>query len=101
MKVVNFNNNSHHLNILPRYYPNLDITVTLTNEITQEETIVTAEYMTVNGLMGVSFDYNFIKGYKYQIKITNEDGVLYRDKIIATDQDPQEFKQTNDLYYYE
>ena len=38
---------------------------------------------------------------KYQLKIDDTNGIIYRGKLIATDQDPQEFKQTNDLYYYE
>jgi len=91
----------HTASLIPRYIPLDIINVTLYNEATQVESTPLNNYSITNGIMSVTFDFNFIKDDKYQLKIDDTNGIIYRGKLIATDQDPQEFKQTNDLYYYE
>ena len=51
--------------------------------------------------MTITFDYNFIENDKFTIKISDSNGVIYRDKLISTSQTTQDFKSTKDLYYYE
>jgi len=91
----------HYISFIARYKPTIDLDVALYNEASQIETIVESKFSTVDGLTTVSFDFNFVENDKYQIKITDCDGIMFRGKIIASSQTPQEFKQTKDLYYYE
>ena len=101
MKIVNPNNTSHLIVIIPRDYNYTTLVLNLYNEETQVNEIVDNEFMTVNGLLSIGFDYDFIEGQKFQIKITDNEVVIYRGKLIATSQDPQTFKASKDLYYYE
>lgn len=101
MKVVNPANTSHEIVIIPRQYTYTDLVLELYNEETQLSEIVTNTFSTEDGLLTVGFDYDFIDGQKFQIKITEESEVLYRGKLIATTQSTQTFKASNELYYYE
>ena len=35
------------------------------------------------------------------MKLIEDGEVVYRDKLFITSQEPQDFKATKDLYYYE
>ena len=100
MKVLNPNNLNHSIKFIPRYYPDFPITLTLKNESTNVETIVNCDYTLVNGLCEVHFDYTFDNKSKFQIKI-EEENVIFRGKLLITDQGTQDYKITKDLYYYE
>lgn len=91
----------HSISFIARYKPTIDLDVALYNEASQIETIVESTFSTVDGLTTVSFDFNFAENDKYQLKISDVDGVMFRGKIVATVQTAQDFKQTKDLYYYE
>ena len=101
MKVVNPNNTSHEIIIIPRQYTYTDLVLELYNEETQESETVTNTFQTVDGLLTIGFDYDFIDGQKFQIKITEDSDVLYRGKLFVTTQNTQTFKASNNLYYYE
>jgi len=100
MIVLNPNDTSHSFDIIPRYYPTDYINVFLYNEETKF-TLVVNTYSILNGIMTITFNYTFIEGAKYQIKIEDVNGVVYRDKMFITSQNTQEFKATKDHYYYE
>jgi len=100
MIVVNSENTDHTFDIIPRYYPR-DIVLELYNEVTQVSEIVNQLFVVNDGVMTVSFSYTFTEQAKYQIKLTDENGVVFRGKLIATSQTPQDYKQTNNLYVYE
>lgn len=102
MIVVIPTNTNHIVKVIPRFYPSDEITVELYNETNKEKTIVANNYIVVDGNIFFDFDYTFTDGQKFQIKIYNSTGVIFRGKLIATSQTPQNFKQTNNLYtYYE
>jgi len=101
MKKVDPNDTTHLIAIIPRYYVDGEIDLFLYNELTQVETTLTPIYVTQNGIMTLTFDFNFSENDKYQVKITDANGIIYRDKIFATSQITQDFKATNDLYFYE
>jgi len=94
-------NTEHTLLLIGRYDTSKAIVLVLYNEATQEETTPASTYELLNGIMSVTFDFAFVENDKYQVKISDVDGIIYRGKLIATSQQPQEFKQTNELYYYE
>ena len=100
MKVVNPNNVSHTISLIPRFYSD-DLILELYNETTRAETTVVNTVLIVDGILSMSFDFSFSENDKFQIKISKDSEILYRGKLIATTQPPQEYKLTNGLYYYE
>ena len=46
------------------------------------------------------FDYTFKENDRYQMKISENDVITFRGKIVATDQTPQQFKLTTGKYTY-
>ena len=100
MIVVNSKNTVHTFDIIPRYYPRA-IVLELYNEVTQVSEIVNQLFVVNDGIMTVSFSYTFTEQAKYQIKLTDENGVVFRGKLIATSQTPQDYKQINNIYVYE
>lgn len=98
--VINPNNTTHTLNVLPRYYPDNDLTIYLFNESSRITDTVVNTYSISNGKLKIKFDFTFNNKEKYQLKVSEGDKIVYRGKIIITTQDPQDFKLTNDLYYY-
>ena len=100
MIVVNPENTNHTFDFIPRYYPTA-IVLNLYNEVTQVSEVVNQLFVVNDGIMTVSFSYTFSEQSKYQIKLTDDNGVVFRGKLIATSQTPQDYKQTNNLYVYE
>jgi hypothetical protein len=101
MIAINPNNTAHVIKLIPRFYPTDAIVFNLYNETLQTSENLDNEYMTVNGIMSIGFDLECIEGAKYQIKITEDDTVIFRGKLFATTQNTETFKATKDLYYYE
>jgi len=101
MKVVLPIDTTHLIALIPRYYTSDALVLELYNEVKQTKEIVSCIYIIQNGLMTITFDYNFIENDKFAIKISDSNGVIYRDKIFATSQTTQDFKSNKDLYYYE
>lgn len=99
MKVVNPNNNTHAISIIPRSYVE-PIVLELYNEVTQIETIVANSITVTDGILLITFDFTFSEGDKYQIKLSKDSEILYRGKLLATSQDPQKYKLTNGIYFY-
>ncbi len=98
--VINPDNTTHTLKVIPRFYPNLDITVYLYNEATQVTETPSNTYNITNGKLNVTFDFTFVNKDRHQIKISEGEKVVYRGKLVTTNQDPQDFKLTDGLYYY-
>jgi len=100
MKIVLPSDTTHSIDLIPRFYPT-SIVLNLYNETTRESTDVASTFSVVDGIMNVSFDFTFTENQKYQIKIKESDEVVYRGKLIATSQAPQDYKLTEGLYRYE
>lgn len=100
MTAVNPNDTLFSFRIIPRFYPIGSVTLEITSETTKEKTEVLNAYSINNGYLDIGFEFSFTDKEKYSLKIYNEDGVIYRGKIIATEQQPQEYKLTKDLFYY-
>jgi len=100
MKIVNPNDTEHTLLLIPRFYPTGGLVLSLYNEFTQVSTDVDNIYVTTDGNLFITFDFEFENNSRYQIKITEGENVVYRGKLMATTQEPQDFKLTNNVYYY-
>lgn len=101
MKVVLSTDSTHTLSLIPRYYPSLAVVVELKNEVTKTKTEVANTYSISDGEMSIVFDFSFADKDRYQLKLTEGSSVVYRGKIICTDQTVQDFKLTNEIYTYE
>jgi hypothetical protein len=100
MKVVDPNNATHNITLIPRFETSSALTLVLYNETTQESTTVTNTYDIRDGNLTITYDFTFTDKDKFQIKITDGTDVIYRGKIIATTQTPQDYKLTDGIYVY-
>jgi hypothetical protein len=100
MKVVQ-TGTAHSISFIPRFYPTLDLVVSLYNEADRSTGTPANTYATSNGYTTVNFTYTFVEKDRFQIKITEGSEVVYRGKILVTDQTPQDYKITNGIYVYE
>ena len=98
--VINPNDSTHTLNVIPRFEPSNDLVVQLYNEASKEVTTPSNTYNITNGKLNITFTFTFVDKDRHQIKVTEGNTVVYRGKLLTTTQDPQDFKLTNDLYYY-
>ena len=101
MKIVNPNNTNHDIKLISRVYPVATLDLLLYNESTQIETSVANTYIIQNGFLNLNFDFTFVEGDKFQIKILELTNVIYRGKLIATSEDTQTYLNDNNEYYYE
>ena len=101
MKVVNISDTSHSIEFIPRLYNVIGTTLLLTNEANKEEYTITHTISGSESIITLSFDYTFTEGDRFQIKLSNETEVIYRGRLIATDQTPQNYNATKDYYTYE
>ena len=101
MKIVNPNNTNHDIKLISRVYPVATLDVLLYNESTQIETSVVNTYILQDGFLNLNFDFTFVEGDKFQIKILELTNVIYRCKLIATSEDTQTYLNDNNEYYYE
>jgi len=98
MKVVNPNDTEHTIVLIPRYYPVDAITFSLFNEATQTSENIDNTYTITDGNLSIVFEYTFTENTKFQIKL-DESEIVYRGKLIATSQIPQDYKLTDNVYY--
>ncbi len=101
MKVVNPDNTSHSFLFVPRYYDFNELELVLTNPATGVTTEVANTNVTHDGFTNISFDFTFANNDKYEVVIKEEDEIVYRGKLIATDQATQSYKLTAGFYRYE
>lgn len=101
MIVVNPDNTSHIIKFVPRYTPITALTFITYNEATQVSNTINNSYVVVDGFLELSFSNIFAEGDKLQFEIQESEQVVYRGKIFATTQTPQDYKLTKDLYFYE
>ena len=102
MKVINPNNQINEIKLIPRFNDVEAFDLLLINETTKEETTFFIDnYSYQNGILVFGFDFDMNEGDKYELKLSILNEVLYRGKIFATAQEPQDFDLTKDLYIYE
>ena len=98
MKVLNTTDSTHTIKLVPRFYASDSVVLELKNEYSRETETVANTYSVSNGVVSIVFDYTFTDKQRFQFKLTKDSNVVYRGKISITDQDPQDFKLTKDLY---
>jgi len=100
MKVVNPEDTEHIITLIPRYYPKENINLSLFNEATKVIENVDNTHTVTDGVLFLSFEYTFTENQKFQIKLNQDNEIVFRGKLIATSQTPQDYKLTNNVYFY-
>jgi hypothetical protein len=101
MKVVLPIISTHLIVLIPRFYPLNALTLELKNEVNGVISFNIPNYLIENGKMYVSFNHIFTENDRFEIKITENNEVVYRGKLFCTAQTPQQYSQTKDIYIYE
>lgn len=94
-------NTTHEFNFIPRFVPSGELILELYDETLQTTETIDNTNTYSNGYVIITFDLVCTENQKFQLKISEGDEVIYRDKIFITSQNTQEFKATKDHYYYE
>lgn len=100
MKVVNPIDTEHLVVIITRFAITGDLVLELYNEGLKTTETVECTSTTSNGLTTLVFEYTFKEDERYQMKVSDDVQVVYRDIIKSTSQNTQDFKSANGLYYY-
>lgn len=110
MIVVNPTETRHNISLIPRYYTTDAFVLELKNESTNVLSTInivlsgssfTNNFSISDGYLFLKFDADFLENDKFRITLKQGDEIMYRGKIKATSQEPQDYKQTKDKYYYE
>lgn len=103
MIVLSPNTTDHTLKIIPRYYAEGNVFLELWNEETKETLQYTIEMVSLDGYSYLNFEQEFIDKTNYQIKLTQDDEVVYRGKLFITSQanETQSYQITKDVFTYE
>lgn len=90
----------HTLEIIPRYYPQGNVTLVLYNEATQKSESFIVAPTELNGYLYLSFTKEFANNSTYQVCIEQATDVVYRGKLLVTDQagDTQDFQISKDVF---
>lgn len=91
----------HIFNFIPRFIPSDELILELYDETLQTTQTIGNLHTYANGLTTITFDLVCTESQKFQLKISEGEEVIYRDKIFVTSQNTQAFKATKDHYYYE
>lgn len=95
MKVLDFNNTSHSVTLIPREMPSGSIVLRLDG---QDD--INCNYVVNNGYLIITFEYTFFDKDRYGFSIIEGSEIIYRGKIYVTDQETQNYKQSLDLYEF-
>ena len=108
MKEFDINLAFQILVIIPRFYPENDIELTIEREFngtTYTRTFTNLEYVISNGYLSIVLDDSeFLdmldNNSTFRILIKDSKMVVYRGKAIATNQEPQDYQLTKGVYIY-
>ncbi len=98
MKVLLPSLSTHTIIIEPRYYTSNAIDLYSYNEATKEDSTQVVTSVVNSGVMSVTFDLDVLEGDKFTFKMSESGNIIYRCKVIATEQNPQDYKLTNGKY---
>lgn len=102
MHIVKSTDTTHTIKLIPREYTLLDVVLTITNEETDTDYTVANSFITTDGIMAVTFDFDFTEKQRFSLYIEDsKEDIIYRGKIICLNDDTQDIKQSTDYYVYE
>lgn len=98
MNVFNPNDTIHTLKVIPRFYPDGDVTIKLHFKERGEPFTQTLTPIIADGYMTIFIDKVFSNNQNMSITISQADEIVYRGKIFVTDQATQEYSLTDDIF---
>lgn len=102
MKVISPDNTTHIIDYIYRRELVGNPVFELTNETTKvSENLSATQITTIDGLSTMYFVKTVSNNEKYTMKVTDDDGVVYRCKVFVTNQDVQNFDKTKGFITYE
>ena len=96
--VVNPNDTTHEIRVIPREYFTGILVVTIVDEWTELSATPDNTYIIDKGYLYVTFDHTFKERDNYRLTMTNDGNIIYRGNIFATSQDTQNFKLSEGVY---
>ncbi len=100
MKVILPSNSTHTIKFTPRYEPTNILSLEVTKEGVNTTEIIEPTYTISNGVMSLTFDLDVLEQDRYSFKLIEDEEVVFRGKLFATEQEPQDFKLTKNTYTY-
>lgn len=100
MKILNPNNTTHTITLLPRFSPLNPLILELTNKVSKVVSVVGNTFIYERGVLNIAFDFTVLESEQYLIEITDDSVVIFVDNIFCTAQDPQNYKLTKDKIIY-
>lgn len=88
------------MTLIPRFDSSNALTLYLYNETSQVKSTVENTYVVTDGNLTMNYSFTFADNSKYKIEIKDGANVIYRGKLIATTQTPQDYKLTDGEYIY-
>ena len=101
MKVASPFSSSHNISFIPRFYGSTTVNFILRNEATNVESDISNTYTYEDGIGNINFTFTFKEAQKFQMTIKEGTDIVFRGKLIATNQLPQEYRLTEGYYTYE
>lgn len=101
-KVVNPINPTHTIAFVPRFDSASPFLLHLTNEATgvEQAVAVNSDSILKNDIKTITFDFTFTEKQKFQIRLNQDSEIVYRGLLIATEQDPQNYKPDEGFLTY-
>ena len=96
--VVNPDNTTHEIRLIPRVSVLSTLSMVLVNEFTNIETTVAVTNLYDKGYLYLTFDFDFTERDNFSFTVFSDAMVIYRGNIFATTQNPQDFKLTEGVY---
>ena len=102
MIIVNPNETEHTISVVPRYFSDNTNDLVIVDSFNALSQSVVNSSIESEGKLLITFSFDFREESRYDVKYvdntTNE--VVYRGQLIATTQESQDYKLTNDKFYY-
>ena len=99
--IVNPKLTTHTIKLVPRFSTSNVLTLTITDSTLGTSTDLTTTYTTGGDYkLALTFDYTFTAESSYQLKLTESETneIVYRGLVLATIQNSQTYKLTENLY---
>ena len=92
---------THTIKLVPRFTTSNVLTLTVTDSTLGTSTDLNPNYITGGDYkLALTFDYTFTNESSYQLKLTDSvtNEIVYRGLVLATTQNSQTYKLTDNLY---
>jgi hypothetical protein len=101
MKVILPENTTHTIKLIPRFEPTeINLLIKITKEGFNEVLEQVSTYTFANGIMSLTFDLTGVEQDRFNFDLYNDNEIIYKGKLFFTEQNPQDFKLTENTYTY-